>query len=149
MINIRKATSTDLEQLADLFDQFRVFYQKTSDKPAALTFLQERMQKNESELLVADTGQLLCGFTQLYPLFSSTRMKRLWLLNDLYVVPEFRGKGISKLLIDAAKDLCRQTGGCAVLLETAKNNTIGNKLYPQEGFELNTEFNFYEWPCTR
>ncbi len=144
---IRKATPEDLPRLAQLFDDFRMFYQKESDTQTALLFLTERMQRSESEIFVAENESGLCGFTQLYPLFSSTRMKRLWLLNDLFVAPPYRGKGISKQLIDAAKNLCRQTNGCAVMLETAKSNSIGNKLYPQEGFELNTEFNFYEWPC--
>ncbi len=144
---IRKATPEDLPRLAQLFDDFRMFYQKESDTQTAFLFLKERMQRSESEIFVAENESGLCGFTQLYPLFSSTRMKRLWLLNDLFVAPSYRGKGISKQLIDAAKNLCRQTNGCAVMLETAKSNSIGNKLYPQEGFELNTEFNFYEWPC--
>lgn len=146
-MNIRKATIDDLPQLAQLFDGFRVFYQKASDTGAAFLFLKERMLQGESEIFVAENETGLCGFTQLYPLFSSTRMKRLWLLNDLYVAPSFRGKGISKQLIEAAKNLCRQTNACAVMLETAKSNLIGNNLYPALGFELNTEFNFYEWPC--
>jgi len=146
-MQIRKATTSDLDQLSNLFDQFRIFYQKPADKQAALAFLKERLENNESEIFVAQDGNLLCGFTQLYPLFSSTRMKRLWLLNDLYVAPPYRGKGISKQLIEAAKNLCRQSNACAVMLETAKSNLIGNNLYPAMGFELNTEFNFYEWPC--
>lgn len=85
----------------------------------------------------------LAGFAQLYPLFSSMRMQRQWLLNDLFVKEEYRGRGISKALLEQAKELCRQTEACGFTLETAKSNDIDNKLYPSAGMELNTEFNFY------
>jgi GNAT superfamily N-acetyltransferase len=81
----------------------------------------------------------------LYPLFSSTRMKRLWLLNDLFVDKEYRGKGVSKQLIAAAKELCKQTNACGLVLETAKKNIVGNDLYPKVGFSLDKEHNYYSW----
>ena len=85
------------------------------------------------------------GFVQLYPSFSSTRMKRFWILNDLFVSPDFRGQGFSRELIESAKDLCRRTDACAMLLETSVTNDIGNSLYPSAGFELRDDANFYEW----
>ena len=56
-------------------------------------------------------------------------MKRLWLLNDLFVVNNHRGKGISVALIDKAKEHCKQTRACGLILETAKDNKVGNNLY--------------------
>jgi GNAT superfamily N-acetyltransferase len=145
MATIRNATFSDLENLTDLFEGYRAFYQKQPDRAAARQFLQERMEHRESVIFIALEGETALGFTQLYPLFSSTRMKRLWLLNDLYVAPEHRGKGISKLLLERAKELARDTGACEVMLETAKTNDIGNRLYPAAGFELGTDFNWYHW----
>jgi ribosomal protein S18 acetylase RimI-like enzyme len=142
---IRKATIEDIKSLATLFDNYRVFYRKQTDLDAAAAFLKERLLNNDSIIFVAQPANTLAGFTQLYPLFSSTKMKRIWLLNDLYVLPEFRGKGISRLLIDAAKDLAIQTGAAGLLLETEKTNNIGNRLYPSAGFTLYNETNFYWW----
>lgn len=145
MKNTRKATVQDLPQLAELFDQYRIFYHKESDIPAAENFLKDRIQNKDSEIFVAENENKLVGFVQLYPIFSSTRMKRYWLLNDLYVNKHYRGKGFSKELIEEAKELCRSTNACGVLLETGKNNEIGNQLYPSCGFELYDSVNFYEW----
>ena len=145
MINIRKPTLTDLPELSGLFDLYRIYYKKETDLKAAERFLKERIEKNESVIFVATSDGKLVGFTQLYPLFSSTRMKRLWLLNDLYVAQEFRGKGASRKLLEAAKDLARTTDAAGLLLETEKTNTIGNSLYPSAGFELYEENNFYWW----
>ena len=145
MKNTRKVTFEDLNQLAELFDQYRVFYHKESDIPAAESFLKERIEKADSEIFVAENDGKLIGFVQLYPLFSSTRMKRYWLLNDLFVNENYRGKGFSKELIEEAKELSKSTNAAGILLETGKSNDVGNKLYPSCGFELYDEVNFYEW----
>ena len=113
---------------------------------SAKTFLEDRISNKDSEIFVAqNTTNKLVGFVQLYPLFSSTRMKKFWLLNDLFVHPEFRGNGISIGLIQKAKDLVLESKACGMYLETEKSNLIGNALYPKTGFELNTSVNFYEW----
>jgi len=145
MKTTRKATLQDIPQLAELFDQYRVFYHKESDIPAAEQFLTERIENKDSEIFIAESNGKLVGFVQLYPLFSSTRMKRYWLLNDLYVNEDHRGKGFSKKLIEEAKELARSTDACGILLETGKSNDIGNRLYPSCGFEMYDEVNFYEW----
>ncbi|MFC5046263.1 GNAT family N-acetyltransferase [Aquimarina hainanensis] len=145
-MNIREVYSNDLEQLAVLFDGYRVFYRKPSNIDAAKRFLTERIQHKDSVIFVCEneTNQLL-GFVQLYPLFSSTRMQKLWLLNDLFVSPESRGLGISVQLIERAKKLVQDSKACGMFLETEKSNHIGNSLYPKTGFELNEGANYYEW----
>ncbi|MEL7252410.1 MAG: GNAT family N-acetyltransferase [Bacteroidota bacterium] len=142
---IRPATTTDLPQLADLFDQYRVFYRKEADIHGAQNFIQERLLLGDSHIYVSEEAGELQGFVQLYPIFSSTRMRRLWLLNDLFVAPAHRGKGLSLSLLDAGKQLCRETNACGVMLETEKSNTIGNQLYPRAGFKQNNASNFFEW----
>ena len=146
IMKIREAKNSDLELLSELFDGYRVFYRNDSDVDSAKEFLTERLRNRDSEIFVCETiDDKLVGFAQLFPLFSSTRMKKLWLLNDLFVKPEFRGKGISVKLIERAKKLVTNSFACAMFLETEKSNLIGNNLYPKTGFELNEGSNFYEW----
>lgn len=143
-----KIVQTDIsqiDQLVELFDAYRLWYRKESDKKNAKDFLLQRIKNGESIIYACENeGGKLVGFTQLYPIFSSVRMKRMWLLNDLFVDPNFRGQDISKMLINQAQDLCRNTNACGILLETEKTNDIGNNLYPATGFELE-ENNFYFW----
>jgi len=145
MTVIRKASLNDIGQLSRLFDAYRVFYKKDADVAGAKKFLSERIQNNESEIFVAEIDNSLVGFVQLYPLFSSTRMKRLWLLNDLFVDAKHRGKNISVLLMEKAKEFAIQTNSCGLILETAKTNDIGNSLYPRTGFALDNDHNYYSW----
>lgn len=142
----KQATINDLQTLAPLFDAYRQFYDKKSDVEGAKEFLLERIANNESVIYLAfDEKENAVGFVQLFPSFSSTRMKRFWILNDLFVSPEFRGQGFSRELIEEAKSLCRKTDACAMLLETSVTNHIGNSLYPSAGFQLRDDANFYEW----
>lgn len=145
-MNIREANINDLEPLAVLFDGYRIFYRKEPNLEGARQFLTERLDDGDSKIYVSENQEgSLVGFVQLYPLFSSTRMEKLWLLNDLFVSPSSRGKGISLKLIEKAKELVLQSSACAMFLETEKTNQIGNNLYPKAGFELNESSNFYEW----
>ena len=143
---VRKAKLFDLDELAILFDAYRVFYEQTSDIEASRQFLTERMANDESVVFMSfNTDKVATGFVQLYPLFSSTRMKRLWLLNDLFVHADHRGHGYAVSLIEKAKELCRATRSCGMYLETAKTNVEGNALYPKVGFTLDEEHNYYSW----
>jgi ribosomal protein S18 acetylase RimI-like enzyme len=72
-------------------------------------------------------------------------MKRLWLLNDLFVVPARRGTGTAVTLIEAAKMFSKETASCGLVLETAKTNDVANKLYQRIGFTLDSDHNYYAW----
>lgn len=145
-MKISQATLKDLDELNELFDGYRVFYEKKSNKTASKVFLKERIEKKESVIFISKNEEgISTGFTQLYPLFSSTRMKRVWLLNDLFVDSEFRGQGFSKALMERAKVFCKENGGAGLSLETAKDNEIGNQLYPSTGWTLDEDHNFYYW----
>ena len=143
-MKIRRGHIDDIESIAQLFDDYRVWYRKDPDIEQAISFLTDRLNYNESVIYVADLDGTLAGFTQLYPIFSSTRMKRMWLLNDLYVNENYRQQGIAKALIEKAKKLSNQTLSAGILLETEQSNEIGNHLYPSLGFKKE-ENNFYFW----
>lgn len=142
---IQLANISHIEEIAPLFDAYRVFYHKPSDIEGAKQFISDRIKNDESVIFIAYLNDKAVGFTQLYPIFSSTRMKRMWLLNDLYVNTEVRKTGLGKLLLEAAQNHCKNTNGCSVILETEKSNIIGNHLYPKMGFELDNDHNYYSW----
>jgi ribosomal protein S18 acetylase RimI-like enzyme len=142
---IRKAEEHDLKELSAIFNLYRIFYKKNSDVETAKEFLLERILKKESIIFIAINENKIVGFTQLYPLFSSLGMKRTWQLNDLYILEEYRGYGFSKQLIDAAKQLAKETNAAGIMLETEKTNIIGNKLYPSCSFIPYDKNNFYWW----
>ena len=93
---VRQATINDLEQLSILFAQYRVFYGQSFEPDAAKLFLEERLNKEESVVFIATENEEVFGFTQLYPSFSSVGMKKIWILNDLFVAAGHRQKGVAR-----------------------------------------------------
>lgn len=147
MYAVLQACADDADAIAPLFDAYRVFWRQASNIKASEAFLRERMSRGESVVFkcVESVTDKVAGFTQLYPLFSSTRMAKLWILNDIYVSEAYRGLGCSKLLISAAQQLAHESGACEILLETERTNVAGNSLYVKTGFKLDTEINLYRW----
>ena len=144
-MQVREAKLSDLENLSDLFNSYRMFYGKKSDLKVAKEFLRSRIENKDSKIFVCDLNNELSGFVQLYPIFSSTRVSKYWLLNDLFVHINKRGEGYSKLLIEKSKELVIESEACGMMLETEKSNEIGNILYPSTGFKKNELCNLYEW----
>ena len=137
------ASLKHLEEVSRLFDKYRVFYQQPSDMEAAKKFLQERLQKNDSTIFLASNRGNMLGFTQLYPSFSSVSMKRVWILNDLFVDEAYRGKGAAQLLMNAAEEFARETGAIRIVLATQISNVVARSLYVSRGYIKDEDFYHY------
>ena len=142
MIEIRRAGPADVDALAVLFDAYRQFYEQPSNVAAARAFLAERLQRGESVIFVAAGDQLL-GFTQLYPSFSSVSLRRMWILNDLFVRPVGRRSGIARRLLERARDWATETGAKGLALATAPDNEAARALYESCGWRADG-FQHYE-----
>jgi GNAT superfamily N-acetyltransferase len=106
--------------------------------------LQERLEKSDSTIFVANNDGQIVGFTQLYPSFSSVSMKRIWILNDLFVRETDRNKGVAKLLMNVAADFARETGAIRIILSTQTSNSSAQVLYESLGYTKNEEFDRYQ-----
>lgn len=145
MKQIEIASLNNLNEFAELFNDYRVFYQQEPNLERGKGFLKARISNNETVTFLIKNDNKFVGFAQLYPLYHYKTLKRQWLLSDLFVKPEHRGQGLSIALIDRCKQYCSETDACGLLLETQKTNKIGNTLYPKCGFELDIEHNYYNW----
>jgi ribosomal protein S18 acetylase RimI-like enzyme len=142
-MEIRKASLTDLHRLVPLFDAFRQCYDKPSDLTASTNYLAERLKREESLVYIAVDNDEIAGFAQLYPTFSSTSLKKYWMLNDLYVSPNYRKQGIAKLLINRTKQMAKDTESMGIIIETRITNNSANYLYDSVGFQKDGEHLYY------
>ena len=142
-IEIIQATIERLDDISLLFDRYRVFYRQSSDLAEAKKFIQQRLLNEDAVILMAIEKDLAVGYTQLFPSWSSVSMQRVWILNDLYVLPEARNRGIARALMSAARDLAISTNAVRLLLATEATNTIGQKLYESMGYRQFDEFYHY------
>jgi GNAT superfamily N-acetyltransferase len=143
VIEIRRARPADVDALAPLFDGYRQFYGQRSDVAAARAFLEQRLIREESVIFVAVAADEALGFTQLYPSFSSVSLRRLWILNDLFVRPDGRRGGVAKRLLERAREWAADTGAKGLALATAPTNAAARALYESCGWRPD-EFQHYE-----
>jgi GNAT superfamily N-acetyltransferase len=138
---VRQATVHDLDTLVPLFDGYRQFYGKPSDPPGARAFLGARFAHHQSVILLAHDAQGAgLGFTQLYPLFSSVRMVRSYLLNDMFVASQARRRGVAAALLREAEAHARALGAASLSLSTALDNAPAQALYESMGWQRDREF---------
>ncbi|EMA6344308.1 N-acetyltransferase family protein [Bacillus cytotoxicus] len=143
-MKIYEATIADLDGVAELFNNYRMFYGQESNVEEAKLFLRNRMEGKESVIFVAvENGEYL-AFTQLYPSFSSISMKRLWILNDLFVQAHKRGAGIGKKLLDEARKFALERGAKGLKLQTEMNNFSAQRLYAENGYLRDNRYFHYE-----
>lgn len=146
-ISIRRATTTDLESVAPLFELYRQFYKHAPDLEGSRAFMRDRLARGDSTIFLALNGSgAAVGFAQLYPSFASVSVRPLFILNDLYVAEEARKCGVGSLLLRAARDCALAAGAARLMLRTARDNHVAQKLYRDQGWQEETRFLGFEYP---
>ena len=143
---IRRASAADIRPAAELFDGYRQFYGQPADSALAEAFLRDRFTHGDSALFLAidpRSGEGL-GFVQLYPSFSSVAARRIWILNDLFVAPGERRRGVGRALLEAARDFAASTGAMRLVLSTAATNREARALYESCGYKEEDVFLAYK-----
>ncbi len=144
-MKVIQASLENLKQIVPLFDGYRVFYKQPSDIEAARNFLKERFSKKDSIIFIAlDNNENALGFTQLYPSFSSVKMQRTYILNDLFVLEKVRGKGVGEALMEKAKRFAIANNSRGLTLETDFDNPA-QKLYERLGWIRDSKVFHYTW----
>jgi ribosomal protein S18 acetylase RimI-like enzyme len=145
-IEIIRVDTTLGKLVYELFDKYRVFYDQVSDLGLARKFIQERLYNNESVIFTALLKGVPVGFVQLYPTFSSVRLVRNWILNDLFVEEGYRQQGVGETLIREAIEFAKAHDAKSIQLSTAVDNFTAQRLYEQIGFErVEAETTFYHY----
>jgi GNAT superfamily N-acetyltransferase len=142
-LHIVRATRDHLPLLIPLFDAYRRFYCQCSDVEGSRKFLSDRLEQRQSVIFLAQRDGDACGFTQLFPAFSSVAMRPTWILNDLFVTPESRRLGVGQSLLRTATEFAAETGGKRLVLATAVDNLTAQSLYEQLGWRKDDGFIHY------
>ncbi|WP_368653465.1 N-acetyltransferase family protein [Ornithinibacillus sp. 4-3] len=134
-IHIRPAEETDLPELYVLVKGYLDFYNRPEmpEQQIKDAIIHLIHHPEDGTQLVAEVDGKLIGFTTLNPLWSTTRMQKIGLLNDLFVDPEQRVNGAGKQLMEATIQLAKDKGYPLMRLLTAADNVIAQKLYDKTG----------------
>jgi GNAT superfamily N-acetyltransferase len=69
------------------------------------------------------------GFATVYWSWQTLNAARAGVMNDLFVVPEARGQGVGRALIEECRRRCRERGATRLVWETAPDNETAQRLY--------------------
>lgn len=136
-MKIIKAKTSDLKLVVPLFDAYRVFYGQNPDMLKSEAFISARLQNEDSIIFIItnDAQSESYGFAQVYPSFSSIGAASIFILNDLYVAPEHRRKGLARRLLQHINELAAKENMAKITLETAFTNKAAQALYESLGYK--------------
>lgn len=145
-IRIVRAGPQDARDLVPIFEAYRDFYGMPGGgtQHRSMRFLGERLLRDESVIFLARTATGPAGFVQLYPTFSSLRLRPAWIVADLFVEPAQRRRGIAAALMQRVLRHARKTRAALLELFTGIDNEPARTLYESMGFRLDEKFLHYE-----
>jgi GNAT superfamily N-acetyltransferase len=138
-IQVRQADSKDITELYGLMREYIVdFYNQPEPSEGELKGLIHHLLENPSSgvQFVAEENGRLIGFATLYFTFSTLKVKRQAILNDLFVHRDVRGKKVGETLFKTCLDYIRKHGFAGMTWETAKDNVAAQALYKKMGGEI-------------
>ena len=142
---IIEASKDYIEQVGELFDQYRQFYNYDSNIIQSTSFIKSRIINNESKIFIAiNNNNQAIGFVQLYETFGSLDLGKIIILYDLYVKKEFRKKNIGRKLMISSHKYAKEIKAKRIQLSTATDNFIGQSLYESLGYIKDKDFYTYD-----
>lgn len=130
---VRQATAADAEDIGRLLHDFNTEYDDITPGP-------ERLAERIKTLLAGGDTVVLVGGTGPDGLAVLRFRQAIWAealecyLAELYVVPDKRGGGLGRALMNAAMDTAREAGAAWMDLGTSEADVVARALYESLGF---------------
>ena len=131
-VEVSAVREEEFETVLPLISAYQRFYEVDDVEPDRnRTFFRRFLAPSEDGLLLAarDEGGVILGYACLYWHFSSLQALETVLMNDLFVAPEARGRGVGRALIEATASVARERGAAWVEWSTAPDNHTAQRLY--------------------
>lgn len=155
-VSIQLASSRDISEVVRLYNAYRAFYGETPDEARAFIFIRDRValasaqpsgQFSVAQYFLAWTasaaGRKAVGFMHLMPSTNTLAMRPIWFLEDLFVDPSARRKGIASSFLKHAEEFARKTGAERLTLATAHDNLAAQNVYSKLGYVREEHFWFF------
>jgi ribosomal protein S18 acetylase RimI-like enzyme len=152
-ISIQAASTRDISEVVRLFNAYRDFYGEAPDESRALSFIHDRITlacaQPSGQFSVAQyflawmqtaQGRGAVGFMHLMPSTNTLAMRPIWFLEDLYVDPSARRKGVATAFLRHAEQFARSTGAERLTLATAHDNVAAQGVYRKLGYVREEHF---------
>lgn len=132
--SIRPLTPGDHEAWLPLWQGYLTFYKATLD-PVVTDVTWQRFHEDEEPMyaLGAFDGEMLLGIVHCVKHRSTWTSDWHIYLGDLFTLPQARGHGIGRALIEAVYTMADEMGASRVYWNTHETNAVGRALYDKVG----------------
>jgi GNAT superfamily N-acetyltransferase len=137
-VDIQRVGESDLDDLLQLMRGYCEFYETNPSDEALIALSRALIEDPEHEgvqLIARDPGEEgePLGFATVYWMWSTTTAARIAIMNDLFVAPSGRRRGVGEALITASLELARERGAASLQWQTAPDNRTAQALYERVG----------------
>ena len=128
---IEKVSNQNLYEILPLIRQYQEFYSITgvSESRNRAFFSSIAATNSQGKQFLYRENNVVIGFATVYFSFSSTIAAKVAILNDLFVLPKCRGKGIGKALINHCQEFAIVNKFERLQWMTAHGNQEAQALY--------------------
>ena len=133
-VTVRDAVADDAAILVSLVHQF----EREEGKSAARLTVEDVLAHGFGErarfrVLLAEDGGRALGYALYYPSYDSEHAAKGLYLQDLFVVPGARRRGVGRALMVAVARACQADGGCYLFWNALEANHAGRAFYHRIG----------------
>ena len=128
---IEAVSKDNLTEVLPLIREYQEFYKvsEISDDRNSDFFAQFGESSSAGCLFIYREAGNVVGFATVYFSFTSTIAAKVAVLNDLYTLPNCRGKGVGRQLIEHCRKYAAENGAARLQWVTAPDNEQAQKLY--------------------
>jgi ribosomal protein S18 acetylase RimI-like enzyme len=138
-VEIRDARPEEVDELLPLMRAYCDFYEASPPDQGLLEMARTLIADPEQgAMFIARDGEEVVGFATLDWKWSSLKAAKIGYLEDIFVTPTARGRGIADALIDACAERCRERGAPAMQWQTAPDNHRAQAVYDRTGAVADT-----------
>jgi GNAT superfamily N-acetyltransferase len=128
-------TRSEIEALAEIFDQYRAHYDEPPDAASSRRWLERCLGTGRLRAFVAEDEGIV-GFATTTEVPASLRLAHFWQIRDLFVLPTHRRLGVARALLASVRAAAIESGALRLALHTENDNDAALRLYTESGYVL-------------
>ncbi len=133
-VEVRPAAEEEIEELLPLMRAYCDFYESSPPDEGLIEVARTLINDpSQGAMFIARAGGRAVGYATVDWKWSMLKAARIGYLEDLFVDPDNRGRGIADALIQACADRCRELGMPAMEWLTAPDNKRAQNVYDRTG----------------
>jgi GNAT superfamily N-acetyltransferase len=132
--SVRRAGPDDAEAVARMLHDFNTEFDESTPGPEFLAKrIRALLESGDVTVVLGGAGPDGLALMRFRPSLWSETLDCF--LEELYVVPDRRGQGLGRAIMEAAMDIARETGAGYIDLGTGETDTAARALYEKLGFD--------------